>query len=355
VLFETTFIRCKGHGLILGTYGMKIITRWLLFSVLLVVASCKPDPFRINTADIQADIRLDRFEKALFSVDPAAVEQYIPLWNKEYGVFFSHFCYLMGLGNIEDPGFPERLRLFITDHNNYLIYKRTLEVFPDLDTLTTGLEDAFRHFKFYFPDKPVPRIITYVAGFNQSAITDDSLLAVGLDRYLGKHEILYSQAGIYNYLLANMHPEKILSDCMQFWGETEFPFNDSINSLITQMIYQGRLLYFTHAMLPEQPDTLSWGFTAKDLAYFQTAEKSMWAYLVEKKLLFSSDRFTIDKFTLPGPFTKDFGRGSPARAAVWLGYRIVQSYMKRNQDVTFQALMAEEDYMKILNRSAYNP
>jgi hypothetical protein len=334
---------------------MKKITFGLVFTVLLATTACRQDPFRINTAGIRADVRLDRFEKALFSVDPAAVEQYIPQWEKEYGVFFSHFCSVMNLGNIEDPGFPDRLRLFVTDHNNYLIYRRTLEVFPDLDTLTTGLENAFRHYRFYFPDKPVPRIITFVSGFNQSAITDDSLLAVGLDRYLGEHEILYSHAGIYNYLLVNMHPKKVLSDCMQFWGETEFPFNDSINNLISQMIYQGRLLYFTHAMLPDQSDTLSWGFTGKDMAYFQTAERSMWAYLVEKKLLFSTDRLTIDKFTLPGPFTKDFGQGSPARAAVWIGCRIVQSYMKKNQDVTLQALMNERNYLKILNLSAYNP
>jgi hypothetical protein len=334
---------------------MKKITYWLLLSVLLAAAACKHDPYRIKTGDIRADVHIDRFEKALFSVDPAAVEQYIPLWEKEYGVFFSHFCYLMNLGNIEDSGFPERLRLFITDYNNFLIYKRTLEVFPDLDTLTANLGDAFRHYRFYFPDKPVPRIITFVSGFNQAAITDDSLLAVGLDRYLGPHEILYSQAAIYNYLLSNMHPKKVLSDCMQFWGETEFPFNDSTNNLIAQMIYQGRLLYFTHAMLPEQPDTLNWGFTAKDLDYFRSAEKSMWAYLVEKKILFSTDRLTIDKFILPGPFTRDFGRGSPARASVWIGYRIVQSYMMRHKNITLQALMEERDYMMILNQSAYNP
>jgi len=81
----------------------------------------------------------------------------------------------------------------------------------------------------------------------------------------------------------------------------------------------------------------------------------MWAYLIEKKLLFSTDRLTMDKFLLPGPFTKDFGRGSPARAAVWIGYRIVQSYMRRQKGITFQALMEEKDYIMILNRSGYNP
>ncbi len=142
---------------------------------------------------------------------------------------------------------------------------------------------------------------------------------------------------------------------MTFWGETEFPFNDSVNSLIANMIYRGRLLYFNSAMLPNQPDSLKWGFTQKNLEFFGSAEKSIWAYLVEKKLLFNTDRFTIDKFIHEGPFTKDFGRGSPARAAIWIGYRIIQSYMARNPGIALSELMKENDYLKILNQSAYNP
>jgi len=355
VIFETTFMPFDGYYSPIENSRMNKTKFWLIVIALLTLAACKKDPLRINVSEIKATVHVTRFEKELFSVDPSALEKYIPQWKKEFGIFFQHFSYIVKLGDIDDPGYAERLRQFVTDHSNYLIYNRTLQVFPDLDTFTTELNGAFRHYRYYFPDKPIPRVITYVSGFNQSAITDDSLLAVGLDKYLGKHEKLYAQIGIYSYLMVNMRPKKLVSDCMQFWGETEFPFNDSINNLITNMIFQGRLLYFTHAMLPEQPDSLNWGFTKKNLSYFNTAEKSMWAYLVEKKLLFNTDRFTIDKFILEGPFTKDFGRDSPARAAIWIGYRIVQSYMLRNPGTTFQKLMEEKNYLKILNLSAYNP
>ena len=121
------------------------------------------------------------------------------------------------------------------------------------------------------------------------------------------------------------------------------------------MVYRGRLLYFTKAMIPEGPDTLNWGLTSKNLDFCISNEKSMWTSLIENKFLFSTDRFTIDKFILEGPFTKDFGRESPARAAVWIGYRIICAYMENNPDVTLPELMEEKDYMKILNLSAYNP
>lgn len=327
----------------------------LIGCVFLVLAACSRDRWMVDVSELPTTVSVDRFESDLFSADPSALEEYIPVWKEKYGVFFDHYSYILKLGAVDDPAFPDRLRQFVTSYSNYRAYQRTREVFPDLNEFTRQITGAFQHYRYYFPEKPVPRIVTYVSGFTQQAITDDSLLAVGLDHYLGSNEPLYRQIGVYNYLLDNMHPDKLVSDCMLVWGETEFPFHDSVNNLMAQMIYRGRLMFFLRAMLPDQPDSLNWGFSQQDLAYFHGAEKAMWAYLVEKKLLFNTDRFTIDKFIQEGPFTKDFGRNSPARAALWIGYRIVESYMQHNRSVTLPALMEEDDYLKILNLSAYNP
>lgn len=340
--------------------GMKrtsgIVYRLALLLLLpAMLLSCKKDRFKADLTGNEVTISITRFEDMLFSTDPSELNKHIPVWDKELGVFFRHFCYITGIGSIENPEFENRLKDFTSNYHNYLVYKRTKEIFPDLNRLNAELNSAFSYYHHYFPTKTIPRVITYISGFNQSAITDDSLVAVGLDKYLGRNEELYRQLGIYNYLINNMYPEKIAADCMAFWGETEFPFNDSINNLITNMIYRGSLLYFTNAVMPEQPDSVKFGFTAADLEYFKSAEKAMWAFLVEHKLLFNTDKLTINKYVLEGPFTKDFGRGSPARAAVWMGYRIVESYMQKHPDITLDRLMEEDDYMKILNQSAYNP
>jgi hypothetical protein len=320
-----------------------------------VAVSCKQDKLQVNISKIQVNITIDRFEKDLFSADPSAIKDSIPVWQKRYGSFLQYFSYVVKLGNINDPNFADRLTMFITDHTNYQIYKRTMEVFPNVDAFKANLEVACKHYQYYFPEKPLPQILTYVGGLNQSGITGDSLIAMGLDKYLGSHEPLYREAGIYQYLIVNMHPEKLASDCIAFWGETEFPFYDSISNLAANIIYRGKLLYFTRAMLPDQPDTINWGFSAKNLEYCVANEKAMWTKLIEKKYLFNTERFTIDKFILEGPYTKDFGRESPARAAVWIGYKIVSAYMAKNSDISLPMLMAEKDYMKILNLSSYNP
>jgi hypothetical protein len=327
----------------------------ILIFVFLFTGSCHINHSKADISDIATNIKIIRFEQDLFAADPTLLEMYIPVWKKEYGKLFSHFCYVTHLGDPEDPLFAARLKAFVTDFNNYRLYKRTMEVFPDLDHLTADLNKAFRYYRYYFPDKPLPAIYTYISGLNQAAVTDDSLLAIGLDHFLGKDEAIYSEAGFYNYLIVKMVPEQIVPNCMSFWAETEFAYNDSVDNLITNMLFRGRLMYFTNALLPDQPDSVKWGFSAGELKYMNTAEKSMWAFLIEHKLLFNTDKFTIDKFILEGPFTKDFGRESPARAAIWIGYRIVEAYMHQNQSVTLQDLMKEKDYSKILNLSGYNP
>lgn len=327
----------------------------LILITLLIPVNCSKDRSDADIDNISVELQITRFEDILFSADPSALDEYVAKWKEDYPVFLSDYAYTLQAGDINDPNFPDRLKLFVTNHFVWEIYKRTKDVFPDLDLLRSQLTDAFRHYLFYFPEKEVPKIMTFVSALTQSAITDEKLLAIGLDRYLGRDEEIYRQAGIYNYLVKNMNPDKIVSDCMLFWAETEFPFNDSIDNLISEMIHNGRQAYFAKKMLPSHADTLIWGFTGAELDFCKRDERSMWAYLIEHKELFRSDKFTISQYTDPGPFTKNFGRNSAARAANWLGYRIVESYMKKNPDTTLKQLMEEDDYMRILNLSAYNP
>ena len=46
---------------------------------------------------------------------------------------------------------------------------------------------------------------------------------------------------------------------------------------------------------------------------------------------------------------------SPSRIAYFIGYNIVEKYMKNNKDVSINELMFEENFMKILTQSKYKP
>jgi hypothetical protein len=81
----------------------------------------------------------------------------------------------------------------------------------------------------------------------------------------------------------------------------------------------------------------------------------MWTYLIENDLLFSTDNMIIRKLTGEAPFTSYFSNESPGQAAIWLGFRIVESYMKKNREVKLEDLMNNADIQAILDGAKYNP
>jgi hypothetical protein len=81
----------------------------------------------------------------------------------------------------------------------------------------------------------------------------------------------------------------------------------------------------------------------------------MWQYLVENDLLFKTDRFLIRKLTGEAPFTSFFTNESPGKAAVWIGFRIVESYMIKNPGAKLKDLMRELDIQHILEKAKYSP
>jgi len=152
-----------------------------------------------------------------------------------------------------------------------------------------------------------------------------------------------------------MHPGKIPSDAFYGWMVAEFPYNNEKDNLLSQMIYKGRTMYGIKQLLPEINDTLLWGFSSDQLQFCIDNEKGMWEYLVENKLLFETEKFKVIQYANPAPFTKDFSQESPGRAALWLGYRIIESLAKHNRELMLQELMEESNYQRLLNLSRYNP
>jgi hypothetical protein len=335
---------------------MRSLFLCFLTITLLAFSSCRNHHDNIDLKSINVKVEIKRFDKALFSIKPDYIKEAIPALSSEYGRFFQLFCDgIIHIGSIAEPQAANYLRSFISDQIVIETYTKVQEVYPNLDKLNEEFTNAFKRFHYYFPNRYIPNIYAFVSGFNQSTVLADSILGIGLDRYLGSDCIYYSRLGIPKYSINDMKSNKITSDCMRAWAIGEFPFNDSIDNLVNNIIYEGKLMCFTKKMLPDQPDSLIFGFSPAQMEWCETNEKQMWTYLIENKMLFISESFTINKFINDAPFTSGFSQESPGRAVVWLGYRIVNSYLKNNKDVNFQKMMMLRDYQKIFNNSRYRP
>ncbi len=330
----------------------------LLFPVLIFVFfSCsKKNRFKVDVSDVEVSVEIKRLDQDLFEIDVDSIHDEIPYLSEKYGRFYELYNHrVIHVGGSNSKAYPDNLKSFLTDYVINNVHKKVQEKYPDLDRLEEELTMAFKHYKYYFPEKIIPAVYTYIGGFNQSIVIDDSTLAIGLDKYLGSDCEFYDRLGWSDYLQKDMTRDMIASDCMRSWAQTEWPFNDSIDNVMSNMLYKGKLLYFVKRMMPEAHDTIITGFSSQELDWCRNNEEQMWTRIVEKKLLFSSDYMTINKLVNPSPYTSEFTRQSPGQATVWLGLKIVDEYMKRGKEQSLEKLMEMDDYRKILRESHYKP
>jgi hypothetical protein len=320
--------------------------------------SCKRKTQSSDTSSAKDDIVISRLENDLFTIDPASIKDSLPAIIRKYGNFLQFFSYVINTGDINDPAFSDNLVSFCTDKQNNEVFSEVSKAYHDISFLERDLGKAFRNYRKYFPYRSVPAVYTCITGFNRSIITADSVLGISLDRYLGKNCDYYPRLEIYSYLAAKMNSWNIVPDCMYAWGTKLWNFEDlkyPDDNVLSEMIHEGKLKYFEKCMIPGIGDTLLFGFSGDQMKFCRNNENRMWTYMIENDLLFSSDKFVIRKLTGEGPFTSYFTNESPGKAAVWIGFRIIESYMDRNRKSTIEELMLNTDVQSILDQARYNP
>ena len=350
---KNNFIRMKRISIIILTFCYIILT-------INTSCQCSRKKNNIGTKEVtpektEVKIHIERLEKDLFSMNMDSIDQNVPKLKAKYGEFFDMFNYkIVKLGSPKDVRYANGMKKFLTDYFMSLNYNKVTTTFPNLDQLSADLGKAFTSYKNYFPDKRIPRVFTCISGWNQSVINSDTILGICLDKYLGRNCEFYDQLQLDKYMRYTMQKEYIVSDCMRLWGYASFNFNDSASTLLSNMLYEGKIWYYMKKIMPDTPDSIIFGYSPSQLKWCYNNEKQMWTYLLEHKLLFTTDYMTVRKLIYPAPFTIYFTNESPGRAVVWLGYKIIEAYMK-NSDLTLPQLMAESDYQKILRKSNFKP
>lgn len=333
-----------------------MIRKVILLILLVFICACNRNPLKINVKDIDLEIKIQRFDKELFEMETDTLQAGISYFSERYTDFFDVFSYhVINIGLPSEREYPGYLAMFLNDGLNREVYLETKKTFPDLDDLEEVFSKAFKRYAFYFPEKKIPEIIAYISRFNHSYFTVGNYIGIGLDKYLGANSPYYQSMDLPLYQRQNMYRDKIPSDVLFAFGNMELPFNEDADNLLNQMIHDGKLMYFLDALLPDQPDSLKIGYTVGQMKWCRNNERRMWEYLIEHKLLFSSDKMVIQKLTGPAPFTYYFTSESPGRTGVWIGWQIVRSYAKNNSKLNVRDILYETDYRKILRGSGYNP
>lgn len=236
------------------------------------------------------------------------------------------------------------------------LFEEVSKAFPNIDEQQNEINSLFQHIKFYFPEFNPPRIITTTSlvDYRNKIILTDTIALISIDTYLGSDHEFYQ--GIQKFIRKDFNKSNIVVDLATEYAK-KYIFQGQNKTLLDEMIYFGKQLYFKDLVIPFKTDAERIGYTNEELDWAHVNESYIWRYFVERELLFSTDSKLPGRFINPAPFTKfyleEIDSQSPGRLGQYMGWQIVRAYMKNN-DVLLKDLLitSPED---IFNKSKFKP
>ncbi|MCF6171700.1 MAG: hypothetical protein L3J66_12040 [Bacteroidales bacterium] len=306
--------------------------------------------FPVDKEELPAvDLKIHRYGKALFELDTSDLQAGLEMIQNEFRLFLGT--------DFDDSLNVRQIYDFVSDTQLITIYKKTIEVFPDLNGTEAQLSDAFSRYRYFFPDKNLPSIYTYISDmyFEMPVLKTDSAFIVALDIYLGHDFPLYRRLGLPKYKIRCMGPANLPVDIMKALYFKDLAPDYKQRTLLDRMIDGGKLLLYLDAVLPQIPDSLKICYPAKKLEWARQNEANIWAFLVGNQLLYTTDYQTQSNLIQDGPFTTGFSNQSPSRLGIYIGWQIMHSYITRHPDTSLEQLLQLNDSQKILHESGYKP
>ncbi len=321
-----------------------------------LILSCGDNPLDVDVSDVKIDLKVNRFDQDLFQYPSNITPENVTELHTKYGLFFQDFTEsVINIGAVKNPNLNYQLNAFATDSYIKEIKVDVDKAYADFSPYQKELENAFKHYKYYFPKKNTPEVITYISGFNYAITTDDSYLGIGLDMFLGSGYDAYAQLGLPQYKTAFMSEEGLVAGAMLGWVSTEFELKEKNADLLTEMVHQGKIIYLLDALMPHAPNTVKMSYNENQLNWCNNNEEQVWFYFIDNDLLYTQETTEIIKYMGEAPFIQGFPEGSPGRIGHWLGWQIVKAYMEKNSTISVEKLMLNDNAQQILNESKYKP
>jgi hypothetical protein len=303
------------------------------------------------------DIKLLRLEKDLFETSPSEIESKLKTIKTKYGEFYNiYFLQIMNFGNTQNSQFTTLIGNFI-QNNDFKTLAHDCDSIYDknkVESIEKEISTIFTKFHALYPQDTLPKVCTFISGFNNGIVTTNGYIGIGLDLFLGADYKFYPSLEIPDYLTRRYTPEHLMPMFVKGMASYKYPFELDKPLLIDVMLNEGKMLYFLDQMLPETPDSLKIGYTNAQLIWCKENEKNIYELLIQDGL-YSGDYLKYRKYTEEAPFTVNLTNDSAPRISWYCGWQIIKKFMEKNPDYTLDMLMKERDSQKILNEAKYKP
>lgn len=330
------------------------------FFISITIFSCgkKDSPKLIDNSGKEIIIKINRFEDILFDSNQRDLRSHLKENFQNYRPLFNT--------TLEDDKYFEEIRDFASDTIMISIYNKIKTNYPNLDWLEKDISSGFARLKTYYPNIDIPKFYTLILGpyefsmaYSSRIIARKEFISIAIDLYSinSFEDNYYSHFPKYiqkildsNYIAPDIF-YNYLRDVLTL--ETPLIENKPMPSLIEIMIERGKYLYTISNLLPEYKLKDLLRYNEEEILWAEKNEINIWGYLSQNRLLFEKDRNKYISFISEGPSTKGI-QGSPSRLGEYIGYKIVESYVSKN-NINIKELLEINDMEKILKESSYKP
>ncbi len=313
----------------------------LCIIICLFAISCKEaNRLEAEIANINTDVNIERFDLLFANTTP----EELPKLREAYPFMLSEkYKDSFWIAKIKDT---LQVELFNAVENE----------FKSFDETEIEVESLFNHLKYYFPEFNPPRVITTTSNvdYRNRVIITDTIAILALDAYLGSDHEFYSS--IPRYVSEHLKKGQITVDLAEEYAK-KYIYQSQNKTLLDEMIYFGKQLYFKDAVVPFKTNAERIGYSQEQLDWAIANESYVWRYFVERELLFSTESKLLGRFINPAPFSKFYLEGidanSPGRLGQYIGWQIVRAYMAQNEvSLKDMLITSAED---IFNNSKFKP
>jgi hypothetical protein len=332
--------------------------RLSVFAIFVLFISCNGGKNNPDVSHLKVDLRLERFEQAVFKIDTNNIAAGLADVRNAYPRFYPFFLRDILQVNPMDTSSFIIVRTFLSSYRS--INDSIQKKYKDLNWLKDELTTSFRYVKHYYPDYKIPGVLTYIASFDAPGIVlTPDYLGIGLHQFAGKSFSVYQTDVIQQlyplYISKRFDKEYITAAAMKAVVDDVHPDRSIGRPLIEQMIEKGKQWFLLDKFLPDVSDTIKTGYTKKQLDWIEENEGNVWAYMIKNENdLYSIEPTTIQAYVGESPFTQGMPEVSPGNVGQWIGWRIVQEYANKHEDLSVQQIL-KADPKTIFQEAKYRP
>ncbi len=321
-----------------------------------VGCNCNKNSKIVDVSGIALELDFQRFDVDLMALDTTSLAASVATLHAQYPDFFPLYCQQMmgfGIPEKQDSMLLSNIAAFVQEPTVRALFDTVQKQYSDTRKLEQELTEALKHYKYYFPNAHVPKVVGFVSYFGWSTITyDTTVLGLGLDMHMGS-DFEYP-TNIPLYIQQALHPEYLLPQAVKVLAGMRYDFDNTEGTLLSKMVSNGKRLYFTDLLLPRTADYLKMDYLQEQIEWCKTNEPEIWKFFVDKELLYTTGALDHRKYLEQGPTTAGMPQDSPGNVGTWVGWQIVKAYMKQFPETTFDLLMAL-DAQTMLAMSKYKP